>query len=89
MVSHPRPFVSHQIQDSQVPIPRSPFLLASISILPLLMGLVIGVQLITAIVYISAICFVVRVVLISPVINLLRCVRFSRYFFLFHSITPF
>jgi len=53
----------------------------------LLMVFVLGVQLITVVIRISPIRFVIRVILISPVIKLLLGVCLSRY--LFHSITPF
>ena len=53
----------------------------------LLMGLVFGIQLITVVIRISPICFVIRIILISPVIQLLLGVCLSGN--LFHSITPF
>ena len=53
----------------------------------LLMGFVLGIQLITVVIRISPIRFVIRVILISPVIKLLLGVCLSRY--LFHSNTPF
>ena len=69
------------------PLHKAHFLIASISIMPLLMGFVFWIQLITVVVRICPIRFVVRVVLISPVIQLLLGVCLSRY--LFHSNTPF
>ena len=69
------------------PIYKAHFLIASISIMPLLMGLVLGIQLITVVIRISPIRFVIRVILISPVIKLLLGVCLSSY--LFHSNTPF
>ena len=66
---------------------KAHFLITSISIMTLLMGLVLGVQLITVVIRISPIRLVIRVILISPVIKLLLGVCLSRY--LFHSITPF
>ena len=55
--------------------------------MPLLMGLVFWIQLITVVVRIRPIRLVVRVIFISPVIQLLLGVCLSRY--LFHSNTPF
>lgn len=66
---------------------KAHFLITSISIMTLLMGLVLGVQLITVVIRISPIRLVIRVILISPVIKLLLGVCLSRH--LFHSNAPF
>ena len=66
------------------PFYKAHFLITSIGVMPLLMSFVLGIQLITTVVRICPIRFIVRVVLISPVIQLFLCVSLSRY--LFHSI---
>lgn len=69
------------------PFDNAQFLITPLGIMHLLVCFVIRIQLIAAVVEICPIRFIVRIILISPGIQLFLCVGFSRHFF--HGFSPF